>query len=223
MKFPLRQGVVVLTLAALAGVASAQDYKLETVEALPEGVPAAVAAKMNAKGHRVVGRRPLCEVWLAKELPVQADFAPTLAVKYPFTPGQLVGVLNVPRRSELSDFRGQTIEPGVFTLRYGQQPMDGNHIGTSETADFLLALPVAADEDPAPIGDKDTLTEKSAAAAGTQHPAIFSLLPVADAGIKEAGLSHDEANELWVLQLLGAGAKDKKVPLRLVVVGESKG
>ncbi len=222
MKFPLRRVIAVFILGAQTGVASAQDYKLESVEALPEGLPAAIAAKMNAKGHRVVGRRPLCEVWLAKELAVQADFAPTLAVKYPFTPGQLVGVLNVPRRSDLSDFRGQAIEPGVFTLRYGQQPMDGNHIGTSETADFLLALPVAADEDPAPIGDKDTLTEKSAAAAGTQHPAIFSLLPAADAGIKEAGLAHDEANEFWVLQLVGAG-KDKKIPLRFVVVGESKG
>lgn len=223
MPFPMGHVTGLLILAWAMSAASAQDYKLEPVAALPEGLPVAVSAKMSPSGHRVVGQRPLCEVWLAKELAVQADFSPTLAVKYPFTPGQLVGVLSVPRRAGLSDFRGQEIEAGTYTLRYGQQPMDGNHIGTSETADFLLALPLDADQDPALIGDKDTLTEKSAAAAGTQHPAIFSLLPAAEAGIKEAALTHDKANELWVLQLVGTAAKDRKIPLRLIVVGESKG
>ena len=44
-----------------------------------------------------------------------------------------------------TDFRGQEIKKGVYTLRYGQQPEDGNHIGTSELADFLLAIPAGVD------------------------------------------------------------------------------
>jgi hypothetical protein len=142
-------------------------------------------------------------------------------VKYPFTPGQLVGVINVPRRSGLTDFKGHEIESGLYTLRYGQQPMDGNHIGTSDTADFLLAVPIANDADPAPIADLKSLFTRSAEASGTTHPAIFSLLP-ADADSAEPGLAHDAEHEFWILQLVAASG-DEKLPLRMIVVGESKG
>jgi hypothetical protein len=213
-----------LIVAAAAAPLPAQEYKLEKLEVTPEGLPEAVASKLDPHGVRVVGpRRALCEIWLVKEAAAKADFETSLAVKYPFTPGQFLGILQVPRRAELSDFRGQEIEEGLYTLRYGQQPMDGNHIGTSETADFLLALPVRSDEDPATIETPETLFKTSAEAAGTSHPAIFSLLPVGEAEIKEAGLAQVEDKEFWVLQLLAAGAGDKKYPLRLVVVGESEG
>jgi hypothetical protein len=204
--------------------AQAQDYTLEAAAELPADLPAELAAKLSPAGHKVKGpRRDLCEIWLVKELAVKEGFSPTLAVKYPFTPGQLIGIVSVPRRAGLVDFKGHEIEDGVYTLRYGQQPMDGNHIGTSETSDFLLAVPVADDADPEPIASQDDLFDKSAAASGTTHPAIFSLLSAGDAEITEAGLVHDEPNEFWILQLPGAGAGDVKVPIRLVIVGESKG
>ena len=204
--------------------AQAQDYTLEAAGELPADLSGELAARLNPAGHKVKGpRRDLCEVWLVKELAVIEGFAPTLAVKYPLTPGQLIGVISVPRRAGLADFKGHAIEGGVYTLRYGQQPMDGNHIGTSETSDFLLAAPVKDDADPATIASQDDLFDKSAAASGTTHPAIFSLLSAGDAEITEAALVHDEPNKFWVLQLPGTGAGDAKVPIRLVIVGESKG
>jgi hypothetical protein len=207
----------------LAGRAAAQDYKLEATTELPADVPAAIAALLDPAGQKVIGpRRDLVQVWLVKELALQEGFAPSLAVKYPLTPGQLVGVISVPRRAGLSDFRGQELEDGVYTLRYGQQPMDGNHLGTSETSDFLLAVPAADDADPATIAP-EALFEKSEGASGTTHPAIFSLLPAGDTEIAAAELVHEESNDWWILQLPAAGAGGVKVPLRVVVVGESKG
>jgi hypothetical protein len=46
---------------------------------------------------------------------------------------------------------------------------------------------------------------------------------VGDEKITEPGLVHDEEHSFWILQLVAAGAKDAKYPLRLVVVGQSEG
>jgi hypothetical protein len=132
----------------------------------------------------------------------------------------------VPEGAAFTDFRGQEVKPGVYTLRYGQQPQDGNHIGTSELADFLLALPAEADTDVKPITDFDTLSQKSAEAAGSTHPAILSLLPAEEqAAGGKASLEHVEERDYWIVELTvpGAAGEEKvKVPLRLVVIGRSE-
>ncbi|MFO1096337.1 MAG: hypothetical protein U0992_23990 [Planctomycetaceae bacterium] len=200
----------------------ADDYKLAEAQSPPKDVPAEIAKLLAAEGQQVDGpKRPLCSIWLLKDVSRLSDFKPSTAVKYPFTPGQLVGILSVPRRAGLTDFKGQELEPGLYTLRYGQQPMDGNHIGTSDTADFLLAIPVANDSDPAPIADVKEMFKRSAGASGTTHPAIFSLLAPEEEQ-PEVALEHDEEQDFWVLETI-AKAGDLEVPLRLVVVGKSKG
>lgn len=214
---------VFLCLGATAALAD--DYTLETVDEAPDDLSADVAELIDPAGHKIVGpRRDYCEIWLLKKLPVVEGFEPQLSVKYPLTPGQLVGVMRVPRRSDITDFRGQELEDGVYTLRYGQQPMDGNHIGTSATSDFLLAVPADEDQAPAVIENKDDLNELSAAASGTNHPAIFSLLPVGESeGDGETSLEHDEDQDFYILRISAKTAGDKTLPLRLVVVGESAG
>jgi hypothetical protein len=219
----MRFACLLLTLfGLLSAVSLADDYTFAPADATPGELPAAFADLVEPLGHTVVGpKRDLCSIWLLKDVARQAEFTPSTAVKYPFTPGQLVGVLSVPRRAGLTDFKGQELESGLYTLRYGQQPMDGNHIGTSDTADFLLAVPVADDADPAPIADLKSLFTRSAEASGTTHPAIFSLLP-ADGDAAEPGLTHDAEHEFWILQLT-AKTGESMVPLRVIVVGESKG
>ena len=48
----------------------------------------------------------------------------------------------------MSDYRGQAIPPGSYTLRYAMLPQDGNHMGVAPNPDFLLAIPAAIDSDP---------------------------------------------------------------------------
>jgi hypothetical protein len=222
MKPYLRRVCPWIALLAVASVVRAADeYKFEASATPPSDVPAAIADLLDPQGAKVVGpKRDLCEIWLLKDVARIGDFTPSTSVKYPFAPGQLVGVLKVPRRAGLSDFRGHEIETGVYTLRYGQQPMDGNHIGTSDTADFLLAVPIADDADPAAITDLKSLFTRSAKASGTVHPAIFPLLPAEEAA--EPGLTHDSEHELWILQT-SAKSGDAAIPLRVVVVGIAKG
>ncbi|MCA9056629.1 MAG: hypothetical protein KDA75_22530, partial [Planctomycetaceae bacterium] len=145
-------------------------------------------------------------------------------VRYPFAPGELVGVLAVPKRADFLEFRGNELEQGTYTLRYGRQPMDGNHIGTSDLADFLVAIPAEKDEAAGVMEDQQEMVELSAAASGTTHPAILSLQPAEEAG--DATLTHDEGREFWILQLpatVKRGDAAGKLPIRLVVVGVSEG
>lgn len=202
----------------------AEMHQLTKADKIPDGLSKQIAAQLQDSGHQIAGPEgPVAEIWLAKSVPVKSGFAPTLNIKYPFTPGQLIGVLRVEEGAEFTDFRGQELSPGVYTLRYGQQPQDGNHIGTSELSDFLLAIPAKNDTDPKPITGFDQLSGASAKSAGSTHPAIFSLLPAEDE-IKSPTLTHDEDREFWILNVVTAGKagdKETKVPMRIVAIGRS--
>jgi hypothetical protein len=124
-----------------------------------------------------------------------------------------VAAINFPRKA--ADFRGQDIGRGTYTLRYGQQPVDGNHVGTFDTRDFLLMLPAAADRDPATLPGTDFFAT-SAEAAETTHPAIMPLLKPSEG--EAPAMHHIEANEWWAARLPGNGGK---LPLELIVVGKA--
>lgn len=201
----------------------AAESKLTAIDKTPEGVSEKIAGALANPGQQLVtDDGAVCTVWLAKEVAANADFKPSLNVKYPFPPGSFLGVIRVDQKTGFTDFRGQEIGAGVYTLRYARQPVDGNHIGTSELYDFLLAIPADADTDPAPAKSVDTLTGKSAQSTGSNHPGIFSLLP-ASADDKTPAAIHDESKEFWILALKAKIAGGKDIPLRLVVVGVSEG
>ena len=115
ISFPLA-----LAAALFAGsfAGAAEEKTLTKVAQAPGGVSASIAVTVNPQGYRVQsGEGTVCEVWLLKELAVKPKFKPTLNVKYPFRSGQLVGVLRVGDKGEYTDFRGQPVKPGVYTLR----------------------------------------------------------------------------------------------------------
>ena len=202
------------------------DGKLTAIEKAPTGVAEKMAAALSVKGQQIeAGGATIGSVWLVKQLDAKTDFKPTLAVKYPLTPGQLVGAIEIVKKSEFTDFRGQDVAAGVYTLRYGQQPVDGNHVGTSDLADFLLAIPAKLDTDPALLKMSEAMHKLSAKTAGSNHPAIFSLLPP-KADEKIPALTHDTGKHFWILSLTAdgkAGDAAIKIPLRVVIVGVSEG
>ncbi|GAB4141767.1 MAG: hypothetical protein Tsb009_11680 [Planctomycetaceae bacterium] len=214
---------VTLPCLTLMMAAKPVPHQLETLKSPPKGLSKAVADSLNPNGFAIKGPKgSVCEIWLAKSIPVTPGFKPTLNVKYPFKAGELIGALRVPENQKFTDFRGQELKPGVYTLRYGKQPEDGNHIGTSELADFLLAIPGKIDKSPKAISLVDTLHSRSAKSSGGTHPAIFSLLP--GKKIEKSTLAHDSDKEFWILTTNASGkAKGKmvSVPLRMVVIGKS--
>ena len=111
-------------------------------------------------------------------------------------------------------------------MRYGQQPVDGNHIGTSDVYDFLLMLPADADESPEPIEAFEDLAARSAQSAGSNHPAIL-LMPGADdkRPTEKGTILHDEDHDFWIFSKSAAAKADGKslqVPFRVIVQGRAQ-
>ncbi len=216
--------LALLLLPAGVSISRAADYSAETFDAAP---PKEVSEKISALlSHQAVrikrGSRAAMEIWLMKSWKVSTDFKPTSEVLYPFSEGQLIGVIRYVKRG--GDFRDQTIGRGVYTLRYGQQPVDGNHEGTSPTRDFLLLVQAEVDESLAPF-DPMKLSELSAEAAGSGHPAMLCLQSRHEPPKTVPAMLHDEDQEWWLLRHRGkvnAGGKVIDLPFDLVVVGYSE-
>ena len=92
--------------------------------------------------------------------------------------GTLVGAMRV--SGSFKEIRGKVVKPGVYTLRYGQQPQNGDHLGISPFREFLLLSPAAVDRDPKVPGFEGAVA-LSKQTIGTSHPASLSLDPPEDA------------------------------------------
>ena len=149
---------------------SASRHDAPTPAALAEPI----AAKLAPGGVRVVLSRNSVQLdfWWVAALPLRAGAADLSwgGVEE----GTLVGAVNIP--AAYRDIRGHTIKPGVYTLRYGLQPADGNHLGVSPYREFLLLSPAGSDTDPAPRGHEGTI-EISTLTIGGSHPAVLSMDP----------------------------------------------
>jgi len=221
---------VLLLLAALLLPVVARAQEKYTIEPLKSGPPAALSGPIREAledhGYQVLdgGGKPLAQIWLRKAVPASSQPGePKETVLYPFLgEGELLGAVEF--KAEGHDYRDQAIASGVYTLRYGLQPVNGDHLGVSPYRDFALLVPAAKDKATAPLPAK-RLEEFSAEAAESSHPAVLMFLPAPSEGARDAAsMARDEAKNLWsaVLPLkLAVKGQGESVPFRvqLVVVG----
>lgn len=226
MNFPMHRSLAVLLLLIVPCLTRAAEYQVKQLESLPDGVPAELTKVLNPQGIAVEGADgPIAQIWLGKALAAKKGFSPSFSIKYPFTSGQFIGVLKVIQKKGYTDFRGQELAPGLYTLRYGLQPQDGNHLGTSTVRDFLLALPIGEDKSPKTLADLDELFAHSSKSAGTTHPAIFAILGLKEAPEKPT-LEHIEDRDYWLLNTsieIDSDGKTSPFPFQMVVVGYAEG
>jgi hypothetical protein len=193
-----------------ASVLLAQDYKLEPIATPAPGLPAAYAALIETGGFRISGPSgPWCEIWFRRSIPAGAK--PTdSAIVFPIAQGTLMGIFRFPATG--ADRRGQTIKPGVYTLRYGLQPVDGAHVGVAPQRDFVLLTPMADDPDPNAMPAFGALVQMSRKASGTPHPAVISIEPPAGSTFPEL---TKEGDHDWVLNV-----KIGDLPVAIIVAGK---
>lgn len=162
---------VTLALVALAGgqpSISAQAHQ----EAVPAALAPAVQSTIAPGGVRATISGTTLDFWFVKALPLTP--ASTTTSWAGVEEGTLVGAVRL--ASEFRDIRGRLIKPGVYTLRYGIQPQNGDHLGVSPFREFLLLSPSAVDTDVAARGHEPTI-DMSIKTAGGSHPAVWSIDP----------------------------------------------
>jgi hypothetical protein len=214
-----KQFFIFLLLFALAPVNKVDGHKVESIGALTDAkVPEVLRNVLDTKGLRVLDEKgtPVCELWFSKGIPTTKDAGGDVLGQ--IGEGTFVGVINFP--SGASDFRGQGIKAGYYTLRYGLILQDGNHLGVSPTRDFLLAVPVAEDKDPATRLKTDDLFKLSRAASGTGHPSVWSLVQASSSdGLPKAVKNEHEhvIIETKITTMTGV------LNVGLIVVGKTEG
>jgi hypothetical protein len=144
----------------------------------PKELSEAVRAVLDSKAMQVLDDKGklLCTVWPRKSLETKATAEQAKAgLKYSHLEvTSLIGAVQFP--SPFTDYRKQKIKPGVYTLRLGIQPTDGDHQGTAPFNEFCLLSPAAADEKPGVMEAKE-LHEMSVKSTTRKHPGVMLLFP----------------------------------------------
>lgn len=212
--------VALLFILAVSPPVTAGGYTVETIGALTDAkVAETLRNALDSKGLRVLDEKgkPVCEVWFGKSIATSRDEVAGANFGQ-IGEGNFVGVINFP--SSASDFRGQGIKAGYYTLRYGLILQDGNHQGVSPARDFLMASPVADDKDPAVRMKTEDLLKFSRNASGTGHPSVWSLVQASS----NEGLPKITANEHeHVILETKIATKSGDLAIGLIVVGKTEG
>jgi hypothetical protein len=217
---------VFMLIGATAGVAQESIKVAEFKQPPPESVSVEIRNVLNGQGHRIQDDqgRTIADIWLRKGIPSsEKPGGPKGAVQFPFlADGELIGVVQF--ATEGHDYRDQPIAKGVYTIRYGLQPVNGDHLGVSTNRDYTLLLPASKDQSPA-LPPRKQLEARSAESAGTSHPAVFLLLAAPpDSSKSAASVIHDAEKNTWSVvlplsvQVKGHG-EPVAYPVRLVVIG----
>jgi hypothetical protein len=144
----------------------------------PKELGDAVKAVLDHKAMTVTDDKGkvLCTVWACKALDTKATADQAKAgLKYAhLEQTTLVGAIQFP--DVWKDYRKQNIKAGVYTLRLGIQPEDGDHQGTAPFNEFLLLTPAALDKKPDAIEPKE-LHEQSTKSTTRKHPGVMLLFP----------------------------------------------
>jgi len=172
------------------------QYKASPSGDPPADVAAPILATLNKAGTKIVADNgsAYAELWLRSTMPSGPNTGESSVTLPTIPPGALLGVLRFPAKG--SDRRGQNIAAGVYTLRYGNYPVNGNHQGVAPQRDFLVLVPAALDKSTDPIADFNALIDLSRKASATPHPAVLSFWK-ADADDKPGFEKQGEKD--WVL------------------------
>jgi hypothetical protein len=161
-----------LVSVAVSAVAAFAQYNVASAGAPPPEV-SAMSAMLQQDGIKVAGPKGVTvEIWFCGALPTGGkteDNATIPNVQH----GALLGVMRT--AGPYVDRRGQTVKPGVYTLRYSVYPVDGNHQGVAPQRDFLILARIADDKDPKATPAFDPLMDLSRKASGTPHPLCLSM------------------------------------------------
>jgi hypothetical protein len=159
------------------------------------------------------------EFWFRKQLPAKATEA---QIKNGLTyreigESTIFGAVRVAK--QFVDFRKQKIKPGVYTLRLGFQPMDGDHMGTAPYSEFCL-LSLAAEDKSADAMETKPLQEMSAKTTGS-HPGVMLLFPTKDASEPKI---VDKGEGTWSIEFkqdVEAAGMKATIGISLTVAGSS--
>jgi hypothetical protein len=178
-----------LLLAAPAG-------KVEPIGPLTDSAASdAMKKALEPTGYRVLldDGSEWCKIWLRSAVPASGKTEVEGALFPQLAESTLIGVISFSKPA--TDYRGQAVQPGLYTLRYELLPNDGNHLGVADNRDFALLVRAGDDPDPTAKFAFQQLVGLSRKATGAAHPGPINLVQPASDTVP--AVSND-GQEHWV-------------------------
>ena len=126
----------------------------------------------------------------------------------------LFGVVAV--HQEQRDYKDNEFAPGLYTLRFGLQPQDGDHLGTSDHPYFAVLIPAKTDTKLEGISSYKPMVKASGKVTASGHPAILSLRPASSEDGEIPKLNEPIADHKSVRVKVPAKVADKDEKASLV-------
>jgi hypothetical protein len=203
---------VLVSLIAGAPGASAQTLTAAASDAAPpDELSPAVKASLGGLSAKVQSGTTTLEFWWVKSLDAAGSGEGWARV----AEGSLAGAVRV--SEPYPDIRGRRIKPGVYTLRYALQPMNGDHLGVAPHREFLLVCPAAADTAVAPTGYQGTV-DLSKQTTGAAHPAVWSLDPPTGATDQPLSAYRNDAGHQGIV--FEVGTSSGPIRFGLILIGK---
>ena len=194
----------------------APTYTTKTVKdtAPPKELSAAVRKLLTTECVQLLddSGTKFVEVWFCKQVAIEATKA-QIENGLTFDEVPVSTILGAVRFEQAwYDYRKQKIAAGVYTLRIGRQPKDGDHQGTAPTTDFCVLCP-AADDKKTDLMEAKALQEMSLT-VGDKHPGVMLLFPGKGAGKVPKLVTRNKDHTVLLVEL-PARSGDNKATLQL--------
>jgi hypothetical protein len=213
--------ILLCALASSAADPSKCTAKLATTE-VPKELADPIRALLSDRTVQLLDDQGklFCEVWYSKEMPVKAT-ADEIKKGINYRKLEESTIFGAVRFAQpWKSFRKQDIKPGLYTLRLGFQPMDGDHQGSAPFNEFLLLTPAAVDKKAALMPHKELTEMSGKSIPGSSHPAVLLMYP--NPKPENAPQLVNKGKGIWVLNWkseAAAGSDKGTLGLGLVLFG----
>jgi hypothetical protein len=204
--------------------ASAAEVSLKISDkAPPKEAGDSIRKALQPKSIQLLeAEKPIFDFWFRSELPLKSKPESPAKSLDSIAEITLIGVAMVGEGRR--DYKDNEIVAGTYTIRFGLQPQDGDHLGTSEFPYFAVLIPVASDPEIESITKFKAMTKASSKGTSAGHPVVLSLRPVsAEAGDTPLITKPAPEHQAIRLRLTGKIAgSDQPVPISFELVFQGK-
>ena len=157
--------------------ANAADLALKVADKdVPKQIGESIRKMLQPKAVQLLeGDKPALEFWFSSEFPLKSKPASPDKALDAIPETTLLGAVAVGAGQR--DYKDNEIASGIYTMRFGLQPQDGDHLGTADFIYFAVLIPAKTDTKLDGLTTYKALTKASSKDTASNHPVILSLRP----------------------------------------------
>src|SRR2546429_1450435 len=162
----------------LTNVSRPADFSVKVADKEPPGqIGESIRKILQPKAVQLLdGDTPVFEFWFGSEVALKSKPGSADKGLGSIQETTLLGAVSVGNGQR--DYKDNEIAGGAYTLRFGLQPQDGDHLGSAEYPYFAVLIPAKNDTQLDGITSFKAMTKASGKDTASNHPVVLSLRPV---------------------------------------------